>query len=119
MAKFFMIIVLLISTQFALAKTIVVSDFDETIKMYGSSTTWAKVKKALYSNKVYRGMPTLLQVLDTYTDRQYVLTGSPSIIRRSMWRSQTDMSDQMLTKVQRNNKIMVEFNGSASIVRGD
>ena len=36
-----------------------------------------------------------------------------------IWRSQTDMSDQMLTKVQRNNKIMVEFNGSASIVRGD
>ena len=40
-------------------------------------------------------------------------------ISSEIWRSQTDMSDQMLTKVQRNNKIMVEFNGSASIVRGD
>ena len=40
-------------------------------------------------------------------------------ISSEMWRSKTDMSDQMLTKVQRNNKIMVEFNGSASIVRGD
>ena len=40
-------------------------------------------------------------------------------ISSEMWRSKTDMSDQMLTKVQRNNKIMVEFNGSASIVRAD
>ena len=40
-------------------------------------------------------------------------------ISSEMWRSKTDMSDEMLTKVQRNNKIMVEFNGSASIVRGD
>ena len=40
-------------------------------------------------------------------------------ISSEIWRSQTDMSDQMLTKVQRNNKIMVEFNGSASIVRAD
>ena len=40
-------------------------------------------------------------------------------ISSEIWRSQTDMSNQMLTKVQRNNKIMVEFNGSASIVRAD
>tara|TARA_B100000989_G_scaffold69932_1_gene48920 strand:+ start:90 stop:917 length:828 start_codon:yes stop_codon:yes gene_type:complete len=40
-------------------------------------------------------------------------------ISGEIWRSQTDMSNQMLTKVQRNNKIMVEFNGSASIVRAD
>ena len=40
-------------------------------------------------------------------------------ISSEMWRSKTDMSDQMLTKVQRNNKIMVEFSGSANIVRAD
>ena len=36
-----------------------------------------------------------------------------------MWRKQTDMSNLMLTKVKRNNKIFVEFSGSASIVRAD
>ena len=36
-----------------------------------------------------------------------------------MWRKQTDMSDQMLTKVKRNNKIFVEFNGNATISRTD
>ena len=86
MAKFFSLIVLLLSINTAFAGIIVVTDLDETIKMYGSSKTWSKVKKALYSNKVYRGMPLLLQTLDRTTDRQYVLTGSPSIIRRSMWR---------------------------------
>ena len=40
-------------------------------------------------------------------------------ISGDMWRKQTDMSEQMLTKVKRNNKIFVEFSGSASIVRAD
>ena len=40
-------------------------------------------------------------------------------ISGDMWRKQTDMSDQMITKVKRNNKIFVEFTGSASIVRAD
>ena len=40
-------------------------------------------------------------------------------ISDDMWRKQTDMSDQMLTKVKRNNKIFVEFSGSANIVRAD
>ena len=40
-------------------------------------------------------------------------------ISGDMWRKQTDMSNLMLTKVKRNNKIFVEFSGSASIVRAD
>ncbi len=40
-------------------------------------------------------------------------------ISSDMWRAQKDMSDEMLTKVKRNNKIMVEFSGSASIERAD
>ena len=40
-------------------------------------------------------------------------------ISSDMWRAQKDMSDEMLTKVKRNNKIFVEFSGSANIVRAD
>ena len=40
-------------------------------------------------------------------------------ISSSMWRESKDMSGELLTKIKRNNKIFVEFNGSASIVRAD
>ena len=35
------------------------------------------------------------------------------------WKKKKDMSGEMLTKVKRNNKIMVEFKGSATISRAD
>ena len=35
------------------------------------------------------------------------------------WKENKDMSDQLLTKVKRNNKIMIEFKGSATISRTD
>ena len=37
----------------------------------------------------------------------------------SMWKEEKDMSGQMLTKVKRQNKIMVEFRGSATVSRTD
>ena len=40
-------------------------------------------------------------------------------ISSDMWRAQKNMSDEMLKKVKRNNKIFVEFSGSANIVRAD
>lgn len=36
-----------------------------------------------------------------------------------MWKEEKDMSDQLLNKVKRQNKIMIEFNGSSNIVRAD
>ena len=35
------------------------------------------------------------------------------------WKDQKDMSGELLTKVQRNNKIMVEFKGKSTISRAD
>ena len=40
-------------------------------------------------------------------------------ISSDMWRAQKNMSDEMLTKVKRNNKIFVEFTGNATISRTD
>jgi hypothetical protein len=37
----------------------------------------------------------------------------------TMWKEEKDMSGELLSKVQRNNKIMIEFNGSATISRTD
>jgi hypothetical protein len=36
-----------------------------------------------------------------------------------MWKQEKDMSDEMLAKVKRNNKIMIEFKGSSTISRAD
>ena len=46
-------------------------------------------------------------------------TSASDGISSDMWRAQKNMSDEMLTKVKRNNKIFVEFSGSANIVRAD
>ena len=40
-------------------------------------------------------------------------------ISANTWRDQKDMSGQLLTKVKRNNKIFVEFNGKSTISRAD
>jgi len=40
-------------------------------------------------------------------------------ISDTMWREEKDMSGQLLTKVKRQNKIMIEFKGSSQITRTD
>ena len=40
-------------------------------------------------------------------------------ISDSMWREEKDMTGQLLTKVKRQNKIMIEFKGSSKITRAD
>ena len=37
----------------------------------------------------------------------------------SAWKDERDMTDELLTKVERNNKIMVEFKGTSTISRTD
>ena len=40
-------------------------------------------------------------------------------IAKTAWKEEKDMSGELLTKVKRNNKIMIEFKGSATISRTD
>jgi len=40
-------------------------------------------------------------------------------ISDSMWKEEKDMTGQLLTKVKRQNKIMIEFKGSSQITRTD
>ena len=40
-------------------------------------------------------------------------------VSKDIWKQEKDMSDQMIAKVKRNNKIMIEFSGSAVISRAD
>ena len=40
-------------------------------------------------------------------------------IAKTAWKEEKDMSGELLTKVKRNNKIMIEFKGAATISRTD
>ena len=40
-------------------------------------------------------------------------------VSNQIWKKEKDMSDEMIAKVKRNNKIMIEFSGSAVISRAD
>ena len=40
-------------------------------------------------------------------------------ISDAMWREQKDMTGELLSKVRRNNKIMIEFKGNSTISRTD
>ena len=40
-------------------------------------------------------------------------------ISDTMWREEKDMTGQLLTKVKRQNKIMIEFKGNSKITRTD
>ena len=40
-------------------------------------------------------------------------------ISNAMWREEKDMTGKLLTKVKRQNKIMIEFKGSSQITRAD
>ena len=41
------------------------------------------------------------------------------LFSNTAWKEEKDMSGELLTKVKRNNKIMVEFKGNATISRAD
>ena len=40
-------------------------------------------------------------------------------VSNQIWKKEKDMSDEMIAKVKRNNKIMIEFSGSTVISRAD
>ena len=68
--------------------------------------------------------PTLSLELEWYAKLQFFYPpreGSTAQdgISDLMWKEERDMADQMLTKVKRQNKIMIEFKGTSTISRTD
>ena len=87
--KFYgLIIILVCSIQAVFGKIIVVSDLDETIKHTTCEVpAWTQtLRRAMFSSKVYSAMPELFRRMTDYSDRLYVLTGSPGIAKPFIWR---------------------------------
>ena len=88
---------------------------------YGSEMTLNPnlILEAAYDNKDLKGLEDewYAKLIFIYPGREgpTALDGKSS----SMWKEEKDMSGQMLTKVKRQNKIMIEFRGSSTVSRTD
>ena len=88
---------------------------------YGSEMTLNPnlILEAAYDNKELKGLEDewYAKLIFIYPGREgpTALDGKSS----NMWKEKKDMSGQMLTKVKRQNKIMIEFRGSSTVSRTD
>lgn len=70
---------LFVSSVFAKNITIV-SDLDDTLKVTNVENWAAAVRNALFSTKAFRGMPTLVQEMESYSNDLYILSASPKML---------------------------------------
>ena len=59
---------------------VVVSDFDDTIKITNAGNLVAATYNGFFKTKVYTGMPELLSEMRTYSDELHIVSAAPSIV---------------------------------------
>ncbi|MCB0745310.1 MAG: hypothetical protein KDC67_15480 [Ignavibacteriae bacterium] len=79
--KALLIVFLLQIPVFSWAVTII-SDLDDTLKITNVLDRDEAIRNALYSKKAFSGFPDLLFEMQTYASDLYILSGSPSFLRR-------------------------------------
>ena len=91
-------------------------------RKYGSelSLTPSLNLEIVYDDKRLKGLKD-----EYYARLSYIYpprTTGPTVldgVSRIIWEEEKDMSDELLTKVKRNNRIFVEYTGSAIVSRMD
>jgi len=76
-----LVLILLLSTNVYASNITIVSDMDETIKRTHVSNLFAAGINALFTQKVWAGVPELLENMQSYTNDLFVLSNSPNIFR--------------------------------------
>lgn len=71
----------IVSINSSFAKTLIVSDVDDTIKVTNVLNARMKVINGLFSKKSFSGMSELYQQLNSRDSNIYYVSGSPNIIR--------------------------------------
>lgn len=66
--------------------TIIISDLDDTIKRTNVRRTLSAGVNALFTRKVFTGMPSLLEELETQTSGLYILSNSVNLFRPNIYR---------------------------------
>lgn len=77
---YFTVLALLLSFNLS-AKTIIISDLDDTIKQTNS-----KLPVGVFSSKIFAEVDTLLSQMSTYSEELYVLSASPTVLRKKIER---------------------------------
>lgn len=67
-----------------LAKVIVVSDLDDTIKIINSGHEIEGARNALLTNKVFTGIPAFYTEMSRYTDELHILSAGPSLLKNKI-----------------------------------
>ena len=81
MKNIFLSLTFLLSLNITYAKTLVVSDVDDTIKVTNVLNTRMKIINGLFTKKSFSGMSELYQQLNSPDTTIYYVSGSPNIIR--------------------------------------
>lgn len=78
--RYFVVLGLLLSFGLE-AKTIIISDLDDTIKQTNSKTP-----VGVFSSKIFAEMDTLLDKMASYSEELYVLSASPTLLKKKVER---------------------------------
>ncbi len=84
--KLIVAVLLLISFQSFASDTILISDFDDTIKQTNVGSTAGSVVNGVFSTKAFAGMNDLFASMDSYTNGLYILSNSPNILRYKIFK---------------------------------
>lgn len=77
---------------------VVVSDFDDTIKITNAGNIAAATYNGIFKSKVYTGIPELLAEMRSYTSELHIVSAAPSVIAprmRSLLRKQGIQYDSL------------------------
>lgn len=76
----FLLALILSFTIFSAHALVLVSDFDDTIKITNAGNLAAATYNGFLKTKVYSGMPELLSEMSSYTEGLHVVSAAPSIV---------------------------------------
>lgn len=84
--KLILILSFLLSFNLFASDLIIISDLDDTIKQTNVDSPTSAAYNALFTQKVFKGMPALFKSMDTYTNGLYVLSNSFNLLRFNIFK---------------------------------
>ena len=78
--------ILLLSFSSLSYDTVVISDLDDTIKRTNVDRSGRAIINAVFTRKVFAGMPDLFETMDSYTRDLFILSNSPNMFRFNIFK---------------------------------
>jgi len=91
---------------------VVVSDFDDTIKITNAGNLAAATYNGFFKTKVYTGMPELLSEMRAYTEELHIVSAAPSLVApriRNLLRKQKIAYESLSYRLLRSWEDKIQF----------